>query len=71
MDADLTQIQKEFEDFKQRHDILVGKKQTWEEQTKKTDAELKKPLYKTADDDYREMLIKVKVFRFLCLHFPF
>jgi hypothetical protein len=54
-------IQKEFDGMKQQHDILVGKKQTWEEQARQAEGELKKPQYKTVDEDHRAMLIKVKV----------
>jgi hypothetical protein len=61
VDTDIVMGQKEFDEHKQQHDILVGKRQTWEEQISQAENELKKPTYKTVDEDYRAMLIKVKV----------
>lgn len=60
MDAEILGEQKEFDGLKQQHDILVGKKQTWDEQMRQSENELKKPTYKTVDEDHRAMLIKVK-----------
>jgi hypothetical protein len=36
-------------------------KQTWDEQSRQAESELKKPQYKTVDEEHRAMLIKVKV----------
>eukprot|EP00026_Physarum_polycephalum_P000773 Phypoly_transcript_00774.p1 GENE.Phypoly_transcript_00774~~Phypoly_transcript_00774.p1 ORF type:complete len:1313 (+),score=243.76 Phypoly_transcript_00774:90-4028(+) len=60
VDAEIMLIQKEFDGIKQQHDILVGKKQTWEEQSRHAEGELKKPQYKTVEEEHRAMLIKVK-----------
>ena len=61
VDSEILLMQKEFDGLKQQHDILVGKKQTWDEQSRQSESELRKPQFKTVEEDHRAMLIKVKV----------
>lgn len=60
VDGDMAGAQGEYDMLKQKHDILVGEKQTWDEQVRQAENELKKPAFKTVEEDHRTMLIKVK-----------
>lgn len=61
LDLDLAPLEKEQQNIKSKYDRLLGARATLQEQVKHFEKDLNKPTYKTIDEDYRKMLIELKV----------